>query len=82
MSFLGWLDSLNGSPTVAHFPQTNPSGQRIFGDLQGIGATDWNKVLPNMSTSLLNRVNDITYINQRIKGIDYGVTLYPFHIAG
>lgn len=53
------------------------SQDRIFGELQGIGATDWAKILPNMSTQLLSKVNDVKTITQRINGVDYGVILIP-----
>lgn len=51
--------------------------ERIFGDLQGIGATDWSKILPFMTADSLNKVNDITLVTKNINGTDYGMVFMP-----
>jgi methyl-accepting chemotaxis protein len=56
-------------------PRAGP--ERIFGDLQGIGATDWSKILPYINTDLLSKVNDVTLLTKRINGKDYGIVLVP-----
>ncbi len=53
------------------------SQERIFGELQGIGATDWSRILPNMNAELLAKVNDLTLLTQNVNGVDYGVLLMP-----
>lgn len=54
-----------------------PGPERILGDLQGIGATDWTKILPYVNADLLNKVKDVTYLTQDINGTDYGIVLIP-----
>ena len=56
-------------------PRAGP--ERIFGDLQGIGATDWSKILPYMDAQTLNTVKDITLITKNINGTDYGMIFIP-----
>ncbi len=51
--------------------------ERIFGNLQGIGATDWEKILPLMDEKMLSKVNDVTSMTKNIQGTDYGVVLLP-----
>lgn len=51
--------------------------ERIFGDLQGIGATDWSKILPFMTADSLNKVNDVTLVTKHIQGKDYGMVFMP-----
>ncbi len=51
--------------------------ERIFGDLQGIGSTDWAKVLPFMDAQTLNTIKDVTLITKNIKGNDYGMIFIP-----
>lgn len=57
--------------------RSRPGPERIFGELQGIGATDWSKILPFMKADVLNRVNNITMETQNINGKDYGMILMP-----
>lgn len=54
-----------------------PGPERIFGDLQGIGATDWAKILPYVNADMLNKVTDVTLMTKRIDGTDYGIVLMP-----
>lgn len=64
---------------ISRIAQSRPraSQERIFGELQGIGATDWNKILPFMSTSLLSKVNDVSLFTKKFNGVDYGIALIP-----
>jgi methyl-accepting chemotaxis protein len=56
-------------------PRAGP--ERIFGDLQGIGSSDWSKVLPYMDAETLNTINDVTLITKNINGTDYGMIFMP-----
>lgn len=53
------------------------SQDRIFGDLQGIGATDWSTILPIVNTNMLSKINDITLETRKINEVEYGVILMP-----
>lgn len=57
--------------------RARPGPERIFGELQGIGATDWSKILPFMDAETLNTINDITMVTKNIKGKDYGMIFIP-----